>query len=373
MGKKYIVINLAFISGLFLLFIVASCKKDSTTKTQSTTTATIATPTKLGLYEADSGEYKQLIVGVEKVGTQTINDYEVFDTGSGGMVIDADGILPASMITSNGFTFTGDSTTVNGVTVTKDTLTLTYGANDSTLNRVHGNLAYAPVTIGDENGTVSVKRMAFFIYYKAVSGAGKTLPSHEFDTFGVSSEYIVFSDKKYISSPLSYFDPGTGLTKGFKLAALGTSSFSFEGTYVPGLVTLGLTADDLSSSSGFIFSQLHYYPDAGYLPILPASVTYGGSSFNANVLFDTGTGGYSYIEDPNTNSFETLLPKGSSLSIKTTSGFTWDYTTTPREYLTYIENPALSGAEFSVISIESFITNEYLLDYTDNKLGLKNN
>jgi hypothetical protein len=373
MKKKYFLKNLAFVAGLFLLLIAASCKKDNSTVTKTQNTISGATPTKLGLYEADSGEYKQLIIGIEKVGTQTVKDYEVFDTGSGGMVIDADGILPASMITNNGFVFAGDSTVVNGVTVTKYTLTLTYGANDSTLNRVHGNLAYAPVTIGDANGTVVIKRLPFFIYYEAVSGKGKKLPPHDFDTFGVSSEYIVFSDNKHISSPFSYFDPGTGLVKGFKLAALGTSNFSIGGTYVPGLVTLGLTSADLSSSSGFVLNQLLFYPDAGYLPTLPSTVTYNGSSFNTDVLFDTGTGGYNYIEDPKISVFETLVPSGSPLSIVTNSGFTWDYTTAKSEYLTYLESPSLSGAQFSVLSIESFITNEYLLDYTDNKLGLKNN
>jgi len=360
MRKRYLAKNLLSIPVLFLLLAIAACKKEK----PPVVVIPIATPTTLGLYEADSGEYKELIIPITQVGTQNIPNggYSlVFDTGSGGMVLDAQGILPASMITSNGFNFAGDSTTVNGVTITSQTTMLEYGADDNSITKVYGNLAFAAVTIGDQNGSIIVKRLPFFIYYKAVDVNNNVLGAHFFDTFGVCSEYIGFPDNEYITSPFSYFDPGNGLTRGFKLAELGTSNFSFDGTYVPGVITLGLTSADLSSSSGFVMNKMSYYAGEGYDPFIPSSITYNSKTFSSDVLFDTGTSGYSYLEDPTWPDTTTQLATNSNISLATTSGFNYSYTITQTDNFTYVENPNTSGGEFTDMSIEFFLTNEYLL------------
>jgi hypothetical protein len=372
MEKRYPFKSLLLLSLVFLLLAVYSCKKDNPPNNNIKTTIPVATPTELGLYEADSGEYRELIVAVSKIGTSSIDDGLVFDTGSGGMVIDAQGIVPASMITTSGFNFTGDSTVVNGITITKQTATLQYGADDSTLTTVYGNLAYAPITIGDQGENVVVKRLPFCLYYKATDAQGDTLGAHYFDTFGVNSEYIYFSGGAYITSPFSYFAPGNGLTKGFKMAALGNpSNFSFDGTYAADIVTLGLTADDLSSSSGFTMHTCNFYQGDGYVPIFPTSVTYDGKTISTNLLFDSGTSGYSYIENSAATSAISLLPQGTKVSLTTNAGFTYSFTTEQAQNLTYIENPTLTGGEFSIMSIDFFLTNEYLLDFQNQKLGLK--
>jgi len=375
MIERYPSRNLAAIVLSFLLLALASCKKDNTNNNNNNNTKVIpiATPTELGLYEADSAQYRELIVAISQVGTNTVDDGLVYDTGSGGMVLDAQGIVPASMITSSGFTFTGDSTVINGVTITSQTSTLQYGADSSTLTTVYGNLAYANVTLGDQGENIVVKRMPFCIYYKATDANGNTLPAHYFDTFGVNSEYIYFSGGSFITSPFSYFDPGNGLTKGFKMAELGTSNFSSQGTYVAGVVTLGLTSADLSSSAGYTMHTVNFYQGDGYVPIFPTAVTYGAKTINTDLLFDSGTSGYSYIEDTTATSPLTLLPENTQVNLTTNAGFIDNYTVGPEENLTYIENPGLTGGEFSILSIDFFLNNEYLLDFANQKLGLKNN
>jgi hypothetical protein len=370
MIKNYPAKYLFFISASFLLLTIASCKKDNK-NTQTTVTPTTATPTKLGLYEVDTSIYKLLFMPISKIGSQAVDYDLIFDTGSGGLVIDADGILPASMITTTGFTFTGDSTVVNGITVTSQKSTISYGeTNNST--KVYGNLAYAPITIGDSHGNIIIKRLPFFIYYKGVDENGNIEPKHFFDLLGVSPEYdVTFSNAAYITSPFSYFDPGTGLTKGFKMAALGTNNFSNSGTFVPGVVTLGLTQADLNSS-GFVMNTLTNSFGQGYIPYIPATVTYGSRTVNTSVLFDTGTEPYSYIQDRTASTTPTLLPANTNVTIATTSGFNFTYSTSPSEYLTYIENPGASS-NVSIIGLEFFLKNEYLLDYTNNRIGVKNN
>jgi hypothetical protein len=291
------------------------------------------------------------------------------------MVFDANGTIPASMITSTGFVFPAgqDSVVTNGITITKQTSTLQYGADSATLTTVYGNLAYAPVTVGDQDGTVSIKRLPFCLYYKATDASGTKLGAHYFDTFGVNQEYITFSGGGFITSPFSYYDPGNGLTRGFKMAPLGELDFSLEGTFVADLVTIGLTADDLSSTSGFTMHDVSYYSGDGYVPIFPVAVKFNTTTISTDALFDSGTSGYSYIEDSNASSAISQLAQNSTVSVTTEAGFVYSYTVAPSQYLTYIENPKLTGGEFSIISIDYFLDNEYMLNFTNHKLGLKNN
>lgn len=380
MKKGYSFTKLIFAAvPVLMVMIFASCKKDSKNKeVTTTTTTTTPTPTKLGLYEAsDSVIYKFLIMPISKVGTVSVDYDMIFDTGSGGLVLDANNILPSSMITSNGFNFTGDSTVYNGITITKDTSHIEYGADTSSLDRVYGNLAYASVTLGDQNGNIVVKRLPFFLYYKAVDHKNKPYPAHEFDVLGVNQEYdVLFKNGTYITSPFAYFDPGTGLTRGFKLAALGTSNFSTYGTYVRNVLTLGLTQDDLSSSSGFSMSQLTFYADAGYPPFVQGTIKYSNRSpFSTYILYDTGTEPYSYLQDPTINTrTPTLLPANTPVTVSTSSsGFSYSYTTSSTENLTYVESTRYSGSQISILGLEFFLNNEYMLDFDHHKLGVKNN
>lgn len=359
-----------------LVFVLASCSKESKNpQTNTGTTPTQATPTKFGLYEADSSVYKLVYTFVSKIGTKDVSssDYDLlFDTGSGGLVIDAHGIIPDNMISSTGISFSGDSTVVNGITIYNQKATISYGDDANTTDNVLGYLAYAPVTLGDANGKITIKRLPFFLYYKAVDTKGKVFGPHEFDVLGVSSEYdTTFPNNAYITSPFTYFDPGEGLLKGFKMAALGTNNFSQNGTYVPGVVTLGLTSSDLSS---FTMHQLTSYPGDGYAPIIPVSLTYKGKTITTNTIFDTGTEPYSYIEDSSAGSTAVLLPDNTAVSLTTTpGGFTYSYATSATDNITYVENPAQSQSNVSVMSLEFFLNNEFMLDYDGHKLGLKNN
>jgi hypothetical protein len=353
---------------LFVLFF-ASCKKQSDNLGGD---PPMPTPKKIGFYEIDSAGYKELLMNISKIGTKS-TDYDlVFDTGSGGMVIDANGVVPASMITNTGFSFSGDSTIVDGIIITNQTSAIAYGDDSSSRNVVYGNLAYADVTVGDDNGNVVVKRLPFFLYYKAVDTQDNLLPAHQFDVLGVSSESdITFPNNVSITSPLSYYDPGSGLTKGFKIAVLGTSNFSKEGTYAPA-VTLGLTAADLGTS-GFIMNPLAYIGGEGFIPVFPGTITVATVNVLTEMLFDTGTSPYTYIEDDYGPSTLSSIKPNVRISIATSSGFGYSYTTAKTDNLTLIENPQYSGSGVSIIGLDFFTSNEYLLDFTNHQVGLKNN
>ncbi|MVN20569.1 pepsin/retropepsin-like aspartic protease family protein [Mucilaginibacter arboris] len=347
---------------LFVILVASSCKKDSTASKPVS-----ATPVTLGMYEAGSGSNKRVFIPITGIGTQSVTYYGIFDTGSSGMTIDATGILPASMITSSGIQVTGDSV-VNGITVTSQQAVVSYGDKTST-TKEYGNLAYADVTIGDQNGNLTLKRVPIFLYYKIVDGSGTKLAAHSSDVFGVGPG-ISYANSA-IASPLSYYSPGTNLTKGFKLATLNTSSFTSNGTFVAGLLSIGLTSADLSSN-GFIMHPLTYSSTGGYSPNIPATITYNGTSTAAQVLFDTGTPSVTIIEDQKATSGVGSLPANSVVTVTTNKGFTYQYTTTTTSNLTAIQNPNNTADYRTIFSIDFFINNEILTDYAGHQIGLKN-
>jgi hypothetical protein len=355
---------------LAILALLSSCKKADTVQPISAAQTVAATPlATIGLVEYSQGQYKRIFIPITKIGTQTINYYGVFDTGSTGMTIDASGLIPASMITSSGIQFTGDSINVNGITITSKTSIMSYGDATST-TKEYGNLAYAPVTIGDQNGNITTKRIPFFMYYKIVNTTtGVQAAVHSADIFGVGPGTSYASS--LIASPLSYFTMGTGQTSGFKLATLSSSNFSTTGTYVGGLLTIGLINADLTST-GFIMHPLTFATSGGYSANIPATITYGFQTVAAQVLFDTGTPSITIIEDKTATGIGPL-PANTKVTLTTNKGFTYSYNTSGTGNLTSIENPNITGDFRTIFAIDFFITNEILTDYTNHQIGLKNN
>jgi hypothetical protein len=377
MTEKYFY-NIFFKAATLIAVVltISSCSKKNTPPPAKTVTT--AKPTTFGLYEYGDGTDNRIFIPVSKVGTQTIADggYPlVFDTGSTGLTLDATDIIPASMITSAGITVTGDSVVVNGITITNQTTTMSYGdANAPTVE--YGNLAYADFTIGDNNGDISIKRVPFFLYYKILDGNKNPYPPHSADIFGVGPGFS-FTNKNIVS-PLSIYNPGTGLTRGFKLATLNGNDFNTTGPYVAGLFTVGLTDAD-RFSSGFVMHPLSYSSDGGYSPDIPATIAYSGTSTAAEILFDTGTPSITIIEDKNASSVKKSLnslgdlPDGAVVTITTNRGFKFNYTVSANNNLTTVENPNQSGDYRSILSINFFVQNEFLTDYDNNIIGLKNN
>lgn len=373
MKNKYTSKYLQLAGLLFLLSIVASCKKNNPAP-NTTTTTTVATPSTFGLYEYSDGTNYRIFIPLTKIGTQTVNDDLVFDTGSAGLALDASGTIPDSLITANGFKFTGDSILVNGITITSKKSVMEYGDATEGTN-VYGNIAYANITISNQtNNGLTIKRVPFFLYYKVLDitkGDSTKLAAHSADIFGVSPEYSYAST--LIKSPLSYYTPGTGLTNGFKLAKLVKADFTSGGVYEQNILTLGLTKADLNSS-GFIMHDYSssYTTQDGYSPDIPGTITYSGNTIAANFLFDSGTPEITIIEDKTAQSLG-ILPAGSVVTLKTKEGFTYTYTTTKTTNVTQVQNPSNTHDYRTIFSLEFFIDNEFLTDYADHEIGLKNN
>jgi hypothetical protein len=141
---------------------------------------------------------------------------------------------------------------------------------------------------------------------------------------------------------------------------------------VPNLLYIGLTPNDLNASN-FIMHPLTYSAVSGYSPNISSTITYGGISFPGLVLFDTGTPAVSILENPTASSNMATLPVNTTVSVTTGQGFSYQYTTSSSFNLTEVENPSYSRDSRTIFSIDFFLSNEYLLDYSNHRLGLKNN
>lgn len=356
-----------FFGMLVIMSLAVSCKKNNVAPATINNFATIG----LYEYEVPNSTKRRVFITISKVGDLDFSTPypSVFDTGSSGMTIDASGILPASMITSTGIVVPGDSVVVNGITVTSQASYMSYGDNTGTI-REYGNLAYAPIKIGDANGNITTRRIPIFMYYKVVNlTTGEQYAAHSNDVFGVGPGTNSVGSK--IMSPLSYFT-SSDITTGFKLATLNSSYFSTTGaTYVAGLLSIGLTNNDLTSS-GFIMHPLTN-TSAGYSSNIPATISYNGQSIPATVLFDTGTPSQTIIEDRAAQSTIGALPVNTVVTVTTNRGFVYTYTTNNTTNLTAVENPNITGDSRTIFSIDFFVNNEYLVDYQNHQIGLKNN
>lgn len=223
--------------------------------------------------------------------------------------------------------------------------------------------------MGDANGSVTATRVPIFLYYKIQDVTNNTtLPAHSADVFGVGPGESYASNN--IASPLNYFKLPTGVTNGFKLALFSTP-FTSTATYVPGLVTIGLTPTDLNSS-GFIMHNLDYYSVGGYSPNIRSKITYGSKTVNnAFLLFDTGDPAVTYLADPTVSPNVVTLPANTPVALTTNNGFTYQFNTSSNN--TQVVNSNSTGDIRSIFSIDFFVKNEYLLDYQNHRIGLKNN
>jgi hypothetical protein len=67
------------------------------------------------------------------------------------------------------------------------------------------------------------------------------------------------------------------------------------------------------------------------------------------------------------------LPANTQVTVTTNMGFTYTYTTTSTTNLTQVENPNATGDYRTIFGIDFFMDNEYLTDYANHQIGLKNN
>ena len=404
--------NMKFRPNLLIAALAAGCLaacgssgSDSAPPTSSTSQPTsITKPTAINLYPSEPASGAPLLrVMVTSVGGATVNMALGFDTGSAGVTLYAQSIFPASMVSASGFVFPAgqSSITYNGITVTNLQGTRSYGTNNQTVE--HGNLAFAQLTFGDASGTVTTQVMPLFLFYAIDDTTGNSFAPTSYwqGWFGVASTdgtiavagsiappggFVGCATDStvtcYVVSAMKYIDYGNQVNAGFLLspAPLQNCDSATAGSCQPQpMLTVGV---DASVESGFSTTPLVCPPNgyvgpatiAGY-PVcqksIEVTVTASGASagsFSGYAVFDTGTS-YFYLSTPSDSVLPAGIDPGSTVTITTPSGFNYAYTND--ESVTTNTDVLPGGDSTSIIGIQYFTTNSYLLDFTAGIVGWK--
>jgi hypothetical protein len=366
----------------------------------------IEQPAVINLYPSQESEsVPRLIVMATAVGAVPVRMPLVFDTGSAGVTLYAPSIFPASMVTQAGFVFPAgqSSMTFNGITVTNQQGTRTYGSTD--LRTQNGNIGYAQLTFGDAQGELTTTAMPLFLYFSVTdvaTGEDIEVPAFQQGIFGVASTAGTITvagsiepsggypacatdtaGTCFVVSVLKYLQYGSSVSAGFMLspAPIQACDITTSGSCVPApMLTLGL---DAASEAGFSTVSLPCPPNgyvgptsiAGY-PVCQkiiddTSVAVSGGATGSLIgaaVFDTGTANMQ-IATPAGSSFPSTVPVGSSVLITTPSGFTYDYLSTASDPLATIVNVDYTGS--TVIGIGYFTTNSFFIDFRSGSEGWK--
>jgi hypothetical protein len=366
----------------------------------------IEQPVVINLYPNQSAAtVARLVVMATSVGSVPVSMPLIFDTGSAGVTLYALSIFPSSMVTTAGFVFpTGQSSmTYNGITVTNQQGTRTYGSTD--LRAQNGNIGYAQLTFGDADGRLTTTVMPVFLYFSitdVTTGQALEVPSFQHGVFGVASTSgtialpgsveppdgnpacaLDTNTTCYVVSPLKYLQYGGSVSAGFMLspAPIQTCDITSAGSCAPApVLTIGLSA---AMKAGFSTVSLPCPPN-GYVG--PASIAgypvcqkivdntivmvSGGTvgTIAGGAVFDTGTANMQ-IATPTGSSFPSTVPVGSSVLVTTSSGFTYGYASTSSDPLATIVNADFSGS--TIVGIGYFTTNSFFIDFTSGSEGWK--
>lgn len=342
----------------------------------------VQAPTAIDLIPANQDGVQRLFIPVSGVGDQATALNLLFDTGSGGLTLDATQIFPASMVGPNGFVFPPGQSTLqyHGITVTNA------GTKVRFATRIQdGNLGWAQVSFGRAGHSVTTSSMPIFFYYAITDPAGNRIPfPPQKGIFGVSSDMTAVDGS--LASPLRFvrFDH---VNAGFMLSPVGAypvCDVSQHSCAAKALLTVGLDPQQELAFSRFRMicdAQAVTGPRGAFLidpgrdgcaSVLPATVSVDGTSLNAKplrmVVFDTGMPGHAISASLTGSALADGAVVNVSLPAKSPLQpvqYSWSvHASGPGSDTPRIVGPTLVGADF-------FQGHGYLLDFSQQLIGVQ--
>ncbi len=381
-----------FIVLYLIVTLLAACSKnnigqDNPQPTNSTDQNALTAPNILNLqlgYVNGRTFPTRLALPITKIGNQDVNIKTVFDTGSEGLILKAEHVISPSLITADGINLNGQNQRdINGITVTSAKTTASYGTGVN-IRTFYGQIAYASITIGDANGHVVTKSMPFLLIYKGISKPSGNPTSIDPDLDGIcgvaSPKSLPTQDTSQSNrrSPFAYINYSNGVIPGFKLQAYETF---FNGT-IPGQATagnlqltnapilqVGLTAN---TEQGFTLQQKPVLNNGQSVSAyVNGKFTIGSNSFDAEILFDTGTPHGVNISFPESLglSQSQVLNDQTKISFTSDEGYHYNYLVDQTSWRTQI-NPAVKIGR-SIVGLQFFANNSFLIDFNNHFIGLK--
>ena len=372
-------LSLAALGLIGVSILCASCGGGNGESADSTNA--ISAPVTINLTPANQNGAQRLFVSVSRVGTLQTSLPLLFDTGSGGVTMDATQVFPPNVVSSSGFSFPEGSTSItfDGITVTNVGLDVTF---PDTIQ--HGNIGSAQITFGDASGNVTTATMPLFFYYAITDRLGNPLPMPpQKGIFGVNG--ITTEARGNLASPIKYLQ-FKNLDTGFLLNPVGSypSCDITQGTCpTRPLLTVGLDASRESAFTAFSMicdMQNVTGPTGAYTinpgingcsSVLPATVSVDGVALNSapapTVVFDTGSPGYAL----STSLTVSAPTNGTVLQVSLLAAnatapctYAWSVGSGVDTNTSLAAGPAIIGSNF-------FLNHAYLVDFSRSIIGVQ--
>lgn len=319
------------------------------------------------------------------------------------MVINAQDVFPADIVSTNGFVFPPgqDMLTYHGITVTKMQVSKSFGGGGHT---DYGNIGYATVKFGG-HGELTTNLMPILFSYKTLDGNGQPLALAWHGTFGVhageysgsttgvpSSGSLNICSLQSINangcdtvSALRYLNYSAGINAGFSLgnATLDPNCLitaTMTGCTLQSALTVGLSSADeqayastpltCPASEGPTGSDQGVTACDANIAGVTISDSDSGERFMTEVLFDSGTPNMQFSVPP-TATFPQSLAAGSTETLTLASSpFTYSYQADSNlPYITFF--PSYETSKRTIIGIGFFTDHRMFIDFSSNREGWK--
>ena len=360
-----------------------------------TCNSALSAPTTLGVYPADTeGSLDaRVFLPVGMVGSQSVTINAILDTGSAGVDLDAFDVFPSSMVTANGFVFPSGQTsmTYNGITVTNVTAYRQYGSQTSNPTRDVGNLGFAQVTLGGGAQVTTAVVPILFVFQQVVNGASQT-PNNFTNLIGVNASMAGLTVAGSpaastlaprtptstatcgVASPFRFLTYQDGAREGFELTQVTlhqctistAGSCTLENALVLGLntaVSSAFKTTPLSSCGPVTIPNANSSSEQICSQVIPnVQIASGGSSFTGPAIFDSGEPQILF-EVPTGGSFPSSVAQGSTVTVTTPAGFSYDLEA-GAGYANINVDQNAGASSFSNLGIDYFTLHSLLVDYS---------
>ncbi|WP_374373184.1 hypothetical protein [Dongia sp.] len=309
-------------------------------------------------YPGNPPNIRMLYVKVLTLGQRAVNQPLLFDTGSVGVTIDCDVVLPAKLCSTEGIAVSRE-TEVNGITVTTRKIVARYGTYDE-----YGHLAFATLEFGSPLRPVKTDRpMPFLIRYKKVRrDTGEIVggPLWPKGIFGISP--VGSQADGHLKSVFDFLTFGAGVDRGYVVAPIGTQwrACTNEAADCPEVTSFEVGILD-RVRSGFAARPMRASPSDHFWPLIDTCLTIDvdGTPNCLPTLFDTGNSTIVVGGDD-----RPPAAIGTLLTVDIPSVATWRITA---NYDPEIEFNATSDVH--VIGIRYFEKNSLLIDLERDEVG----
>lgn len=313
-------------------------------------------------YPGNPPNIRMVHVRVLSVGEHRVDFPLLFDTGSAGMTIDCQLVLPATLCSHDGIKIDRE-VELDGIRVTSQRIVSRYGIYDE-----YGNLAFARVAFGDPaQPAITSKQIPILIRYKNVRRATGEIaegPLWPRGMFGVSP--IGSQADGELSSPMESVEVPEGMRHGFYLSPIGEdwSTCMNEFDECPSVDALHIGVDETLRAQ-FEIVPLAAAKSEHFMPFVDTCVIWPEGKSCHPAIFDTGN---STIMVPMTSraSSTSALPPDRPITVNAPKGVSWSFVT---RYTPEVE--FAPDTDINLIGIRFLETNSLLFDLERKEIGFR--